>query len=250
MTERNWVKERILHQSWETLEKRFYDQWIHGTLWCIAGFVGLLSALVAARGWAFVSARLALAALVLGVGIGVFKALGLLRMVQNSPQAFLSIFTGAGSRWCAPLVRRYTVYLGLMEGGFVLLECLVLFGLLGLSTTVATIPMDDSERWSLAIVLWVYGFFAVTFGSKSITNALTWSYWLRPKLEKALNWQGANWLLASGRWTLTRFNLLRPEIRPHPNHDRLLLMWRGLVICLVLMVTVFALTLAALTLSR
>ncbi|MCS7185445.1 MAG: hypothetical protein N3B10_01535 [Armatimonadetes bacterium] len=250
MNERNWVKERVLHQSWETLERRFYDQWIHGTLWCIAGFIGLLAALVAARGWAFVSGRLALAALVLGVGIGTLKALSLLRMVQNSPQAFLSIFTGAGSRCCAPLVRRYTVYLGLMEGGFVLLECLVLFGLLGLSTTVATIPMDNSERWSLAIILWVYGFFAITFGSKSITNALTWSYWLRPRLEKALNWQGANWLLASGRWTLTRFNLLRPEAHFRPDPNRLVLMWRGLFVFLVLMVAVFALTLAALTLSR
>ncbi len=248
MTERNWVKERVLHQSWETLERRFYDQWIHGTLWCIAGFVGLLSALIAARGWAFVSGRLALAAVVLGVGIGVLKAIGLLQMVQNSPQAFVSIFTG--KRCCAPLTRRYTVYLGLMEGGFVLLECLVLFGLLGLSTTVATMPMDNSERWSLAIVLWVYGFFAVTFGSKSMTNALTWSYWLRPRLEKALNWQGANWLLASGRWSLTRFNLLRPEVRSRSNPNRLALMWRGLLMCLVLMVAVFALTLAALTLSR
>lgn len=248
MTERNWVKERILHQSWETLERRFYDQWIHGTLWCIAGLIGLLAALVAARGWAFVSGRLALAALVLGVGIGVLKALGLLRVVQNSPQAFVTIFTG--KRCCAPFVRRYTFYLGLMEGGFVLLECLVLFGLLGLSTTVATIPMNNSDRWSLAIVLWVYGFFAMTFGSKSMTSALTWSYWLRPKLEKALNWEGANWLLASGRWRLTRFNLLRPEVHPRPNPHRFALMWRGLFLGLVLMVAIFALTLAALTLSR
>ncbi|MFN4180114.1 MAG: hypothetical protein ACK4I8_07350 [Armatimonadota bacterium] len=248
MTERNWVKERILHQSWETLERRFYDQWIHGTLWCIAGFIGLFAALVAARGWAFVSGRLALAAMVLGVGIGVLKALGLIRMVQNSPKAFVSIFSGMQCR--SPLIRRYAVYLGLMEGGFVLLECIVLFGLLGLSTTVAAMPMGNSDRLSLAIVLWVYGFFAVTFGSKSMTNALTWSYWLRPKLEKALNWQGANWLLASGRWSLTRFNLLKPEPRSFPNQRRLILVWRGLFLCLVLMVAVFALTLAALTLSR
>ncbi|MFN3420351.1 MAG: hypothetical protein ACK40X_01320 [Armatimonadota bacterium] len=248
MTERNWVKERILHQSWETLERRFYDQWIHGTLWCIAGFIGLFAALVAARGWAFVSGRLTLAALVLGIGIGVLKAIGLIRMVQNSPQAFVSIFSGKRCR--SPIVRRYAVYLGLMEGGFVLLECIVLFGLLGLSTTVAAIPMDKSDHLSLAIVLWVYGFFAVTFGSKNMTNALTWSYWLRPKLERALNWQGANWLLASGRWSLTRFNLLRPEVKSFPNPRRLVLVWRGLFLCLVLMVVIFALTLAALTLSR
>ncbi len=248
MTERNWVKERFLHQSWETLERRFYDQWVHGILWCIAGFIGLLAAMVAAREWAFVSGRLALAALVLGVGLGVLKAISLLQLVQSSPQVFVSIFTG--KKCSAPLVRRYTVYLGLMEGGFVLLECLVLFGLLGLSTTVATLPMNNSDRWSLAIVLWVYGFFAVTFGSKGMTNALTWSYLLRPKLEKALNWEGANWLLASGGWTLTRFNLLRPEVHHRPSPSRLTLMWRGLILGLIFMVAVFALTLAALTLSR
>jgi len=248
MTERNWVKERKLHRCWEDLERRFYDQWVHGTLWCVAGLIGLLAALVAAHGWAFVSVRLALAAMVLGVGIGVLKAIGLLQMVQSSPQAFVSIFTG---KQCGtPLTRRYTVYLGLMEGGFVLLECLVLFGLLGLSTTVATIPMDNSERWSLAVVLWVYGFFAVTFGSKNMTNSLAWSYWLRPRLEKALNWQGTNWLLASGRWSLTRFNLLRPEVSSRPIHRRFVLIWRGLLVGLILMVAIFALTLAALTLSR
>jgi hypothetical protein len=248
MTERNWVRERILHQSWETLERRFYDQWVHGTLWCIAGFIGLFAALGAARGWAFVSGRLALAALVLGIGIGILKALGLTRMVQNSPNAFISIFSGMRCR--SPIVRRYAVYLGLMEGGFVLLECIVLFGLLGLSTTVATMPTKNSDHLSLAIVLWVYGFFAVTFGSKGMVNALTWSYWLRPKLERALNWQGANWLLASGRWSLTRFNLLRPETRSSFDPHRLVLVWRGLFLCLVLMVAIFALTLAALTLSR
>jgi len=248
MTERNWVKERILHQCWETMERRFYDQWVHGTLWVIAGLTGLSAAVIAARGWVFVSGRLALAAIVLGIGLSLLKFLGLLQIVHNSPQAFVSIFAGKKCR--APFIRRYTFYLGLMEGGFVLLECLVLFGLLGLSTTVATMPNGNSEHWSLAVVLWVYGFFAVTFGSKNTMSALVWSYWLRPRLERALNWQGANWLLASGKWAFTRFNLLRPVIHHRPHTKHFAWVWRSLVVCLLLMVAVFALTLAALTLRR
>lgn len=248
MKEYGWTKERILHQCWELLERRFYDQWIHGALWFAAGLVGLAAALVAAKGWVFVSARLALAAIVLGIGLSFLKALSLQQMVQKSPQAFLSIF--AGKKCEIPSVRRYTVFLGLMEGGFVLVECLVLFGLLGLSTTVATIPMKGPEKWSLAIVLWVYGFFALTLGSKNMATALAWGYWLRPKLERSLNWQGANWLLASGHWTLTKFNLLRPEFRRKTGAVRFTVVWRGLLLCLIFMIAIFALTLAALTLSR
>jgi hypothetical protein len=248
MNERSWVKERILHQCWETMEHRFYDQWVHGTLWAIAGFIGLSVALVAARGWVSVSGRLALAAVVLGVGLSLLKFISLLQMVYNSPQAFVSIF--AGKRCNAPVIQRYTVYLGLMEGGFVLLECLVLFGLLGLSTTVATMPADNAEHWSLAIVLWVYGFFAATFGSKNMSSALVWSYWLRPRLERALNWQGANWMLASGRWAFTKFNLLRPVVHYRPVTKHFAWVWRGLLVSLLLMVAIFALTLAALTLKR
>ena len=248
MTERNWVKERILHQCWETMERRFYDQWVHGTLWLIAGLIGLSAAIIAARDWVFVSGRLALAAIVLGVGLSLLKFLGLLQIVYNSPQAFVSIFAGKKCR--TPVIRRYTFYLGLMEGGFVLLECLVLFGLLGLSTTVATMPTGNSENWSLAVVLWVYGFFAVTFGSKNMMSALVWSYWLRPRLERAINWQGANWMLASGKWAFTKFNLLRPIFHHRPHTKHFAWVWRSLVVCLLLMVAIFALTLAALTLSR
>ncbi len=248
MKERDWLKERTLNQCWEALEQRFYDQWMHGVLWCVAGLVGLTAALAAAHEWVFVSARLALAGMVLGVGLSFLKALSLQQMVQKSPKAFVSIF--AGKRCNIPSAKRYTVFLGLMEGGFVLVECLVLFGLLGLSTTIATMPMNGTEKWSLAVVLWVYGFFALTFGSKNMATALAWSYWLRPKLEKSLNWQGANWLLASGQWALTRFNLLRPEVQQKTPSQRFVLVWRSLLLCLVLMVAIFALTLAALTLSQ
>ncbi|MCS7265517.1 MAG: hypothetical protein NZ805_11870 [Armatimonadetes bacterium] len=242
------MKERILHQCWELIERRFYDQWMHGALWCAAGIIGLAAASAAAKGWSFVSMRLALAAIVLGVGLSFLKALSLQQMVQKSPHAFLSIF--AGKKCKMPVVKRYAVFLGLMEGGFVLVECIVLFGLLGLSTTAATIPMNGPENWSLAVVLWVYGFFALTFGSKNMATAFAWSQWLRTKLESSLNWQGSNWLLASGEWTLTKFNLLRPEIRNKVNHQRFVLLWRSLLLCLILTVAIFALTLAALTLSR
>ncbi len=248
MTERNWVKERILHQCWETMERRFYDQWVHGTLWLIAGLIGLSAAIVAARGWVFVSGRLALAAIVLGVGLSLLKFLSLLQIAHNSPYAFVSIF--AGKRCNAPIIRRYTVYLGLMEGGFVLLECLVLFGLLGLSTTVATIPAGKAEHWSLAILLWVYGFFAATFGSKNMASSLIWSYGLRPRLERTLNWQGANWMLASGKWAFTKFNLLRPVVHYRRVTKHFTWFWRGLLVSLLFMVAIFALTLAALTLKR
>lgn len=248
MSERNWVRERILHQCWETLEQHFYNKWAHGALWCIAGLIGLSSVLVATHEWAFVSGRLALAGIVLGVGLGLLRFIGLARVVQNSPQAFVSIF--AGKKCYTPCVRRYTLYLGLMEGGFVFLECLVLFGLLGLSTTVATMPAGNSERWSLAIVLWVYGFFALTFGSKNVVSALAWSHWLRPKLEQLLNWQGVNWLLASGEWTLTSFNLLRPVSTTRARTRRFAWIWRGLFVGLILTVAIFALTLAALTLGK
>ncbi len=247
MTERDWRTERFLHRCWEALEGRFYDYWVHGMLWCFAGAVGLAATLLSAREWAFVSARLVLAGLVLGVGIGFLRALGWWRMVHTAPYTFVSIFAGYP---CPTLVSpRHTFFLRLMEGGFVLLECLVLFGLLGLST-LATVPMGKKEQLSLAVVLWVYGFFALTFGGKSMMSALAWGYWLRPYLERTLNWQGANWLLASGRWTLMRFNLMRPISRPSLSARPMVWAWRGLMVCLLLMLAIFALTLAALTMSR
>ncbi len=247
MKEQNWREERILNQCWELLEHCFYEQWVHGTLWCLVGLIGLAVALIPDHGWLFVSTRLTLAAIVLGFGLSFIKALSLQQMVQKSPKAFVSIF--AGKRCNISGVKRYKVFLGLMEGGFVLVECLVLFGLLGLSTTVATVPVKGTGKWLLAAVLWVYGFFALAFGIRNMATALAWSYWLRSKLEYSLNWQGANWLLASGQWMLTRFNLLRPKVKPRLNDHRFPSVWQVLLLCLILMVMIFALTLAALTLS-
>lgn len=251
MSERSWLKEWFLYQCWETMERNFYNQWVHGTSWFLAGLMALSAALIAAREWISISWRLALAAAVLGASLGFLKFLGLLRIVYSSPQAFVSIFAGKGCN--LPGARRYTFYLGLMGSGFVLLECLVLFGLLGFSTTVTAIPMKSSENWSLAVVFGVYGFFAITLGSKDMITALAWSYFLRSRLEQALNWQGANWLLASGRWSLAKFNFLRPLAQnPCHNSPAEQFVWgrRSVKVCLLLMAAAFALILVGLTLIR
>ncbi|MCS7191447.1 MAG: hypothetical protein NZ937_00475 [Armatimonadetes bacterium] len=247
MNDQDWLNERNLHQCWELVEKHFYEKWAHGILWCAAGLAALIAASVAIKGWTFVSIRLAVAAVVLGVGLSFLKALSLQRIVQKSPQVFLSVF--AGKKCETPNVKRYAFFLGLMEGGFVLIECLVLFGLLALSTTVATTP-SGSEKWSLAVVLWVYGFFTLAFGSKNMATSLAWSYWLRPKLESSVCWRGSDWLLASGQWMLTKFNLLSPQTKSKTETHYLTFVWRFLFLCLILAVAIFALTIAALTLSQ
>ncbi len=248
MTERHWVSERVLFRCWESLERRFYDEWVHGTLWSIAGFIGLMAALIGSYEWRFVAARLMLAAMVLGAGISVLQILGWLRLLSASPYAFLGAL--AQPRCPTPAARRYSLYLRLMEGGFVLLECVVLFGLLGLSTAFAATPSSKPEHFPLLLIFWVYGFFALTFGSRKALSAIAWGYWLRPRLEKELNWQGSDWLLASGSWGLMRFNLLRPLPRSVSSARPLIWAWRGLLACLLLMLVLFLLTFTALTFTR
>lgn len=246
--EHGWLQERRLFQCWENIERRFYDEWAHGILWMIAGLVGLAATWVGAREWGVVTVRLMLAALVLGIGIGILRLLGWHQVVRVSPFAILSLL--ARKRCSAPFVRRYRFFLGLMESGFVLIECAVLFGLVMLSTTLATLPVNKGSVFSLVMTLWVYGFFALAFGSKSVTSAIGWGIWLRPHLEKRLGWQGAHWLLANGSWQLTRFNLLCPAPSSGKVHRPLTWVWRGLLLCLMLTLMIFGLTLAALTLNE
>lgn len=238
MNGRGWMEERNIHQCWAAVEKHFYDLWAHGCLWLGAGGAGFLVAAWALPDGIFLAGRLCAAALVLGVGTGILRALGFSPMLQKSPEAFIIMIGGRQCPINLPRKTRYVVYLRLMESGFVLLECMVLLILLGVSTTLAT-------RLPPGIILLVYGFFAVTLAGKSITTAMAWVRWLRPALERSLEWSGADWLLATGDWTTTRLNLLRP-VSSHPTTRRRRDIWflNGLVV-LLMMTLVFTITLLA-----
>lgn len=211
MTEKSWHETRQLHRCWEVVEGRFYDLWARGSLWLLAGIVGLVIAALFSPFGVSASVRLGCAALVLGIGISILRILGLAQVLEKSPEAFLTMVCGRQWTIFQPPKRRYTYYLRLMEGGFILVECVALFCLLGLSVTTALassqlVSEGSNSFWLIALV---YGFFAITFAAKSMTTALGWAKWLRKRLERQLSWDGVDWMLASGYWTLTRLNLMR-----------------------------------------
>lgn len=242
------TRARQFHECWATVERRFYERWLHGILWLMAGLVGLATAFGLLRDASLVG-RLGAAALVLGVGLGVLRALGLASLMQRAPDAFLRLI--GGDRCPLPQRRHaYRFYLGLMEGGFVLVECLVLLGLLGLSTTAATLPVGKFRCLPVCIWLIVYGFFALTFGSKNAVTALAWARWLRPSLERSLEWRCADWLIATGEWETTWVGLLRPQSSLSQQARRKSVVWQGILIFAVIVAWVLGLTFLAIALAR
>jgi len=244
------ARARQFHECWAAVEQRFYERWLHGVLWLMAGLVGLATAFGLLRN-AFLVGRLGAAALVLGIGLGVLRALGLASLLQRAPDAFLRLI--GGDRCPLPQRRRaYRLYLGLMEGGFVLVECVVLLGLLGLSTTAAALPIGKFHCVPVCIWLIVYGFFAITFGSKNAVTALAWAKWLRPAMERFLEWRCADWLIATGEWEVTWVGLLRPRLSPlqRARHASATMFWQGVLIFAVIVAWVLGLTFLAIALAR
>ncbi|MFA0749606.1 MAG: hypothetical protein SLRJCFUN_000009 [Candidatus Fervidibacter sp.] len=244
------VRARQFHECWAAIERRFYERWLHGILWLMAGGVGLATAFGLLRD-AFLVGRLGAAAMVLGIGLGVLRALGLASLLQRAPDAFLRLV--GGDRCPLPQRSRpYRLYFGLMESGFVLVECLVLLGLLGLSTTAAALPIGKFHCVPVCVLLIVYGFFAVTFGGKNAVTALAWARWLRPRLERFLEWRCADWLIATGEWEATWVGLLRPRLSPlqRARHASATMFWQGVLIFAVIVAWVLGLTFLAIALAR
>ncbi|GBC99413.1 hypothetical protein HRbin17_01937 [bacterium HR17] len=244
-----FLRARQFHDCWAAVEWRFYERWMHGILWLLAGGLGLSAAgWILPNGWAL-ALRLGVASFVLGIGLGVLRALGLSSLLQRAPDAFLRWI---GGDRCPPPRRRQAIslYLRLMEGGFILLECLALFGLLGLSTTAAASCKGHATVSPLGVVLLVYGFFAVTYGGKNAVTAFSWARWLRPSLERFLEWECATWLVATGEWEMTRWGLLRPCSATRQPRLTGLRLWRGLIVALLICVAGLMLTLFVVALMQ
>ncbi|MCS7223056.1 MAG: hypothetical protein NZ959_00650 [Armatimonadetes bacterium] len=209
MTDHGFTTERFLNETWARLEQRFTDYWSKGLVWMVAaGVCFAASALLPSGDWRL-TLRVALASVVLGVGLGFLRLIGFTSVALSQPQAFLTMMTGAPSPPKSK-GKAYSFYSSFMEGCFVLLEALVLFILIGSSTAVAGSPASATPDFSYGwLVPLVYGFFAGAFATKGMLTALGWSFWLRNKAERYARWQGSQWLLSTRNWTMTSLRLLR-----------------------------------------
>lgn len=204
-----------LRECWQTVEGHFYELWSRGLIWFPIGIMGLIVSALLVPDGLFFAWRVGWAGLVLGVGVGILKVISFWRLAVRFPEEMLVTLCQIPCQSLRPIRRRLDRYLRLMEGGFIVLECIVLLGLLGFSTTaLASSPLTTGERAPFWLILLVYGFFMTTFSVKEVTTALGWAYWVRRLLEDRLGWEGTVWLLGTGRWQRTRLNLMRPISEP------------------------------------